>query len=128
MDMCMQSCDDFFFNPYAYAQQSLCYHHHIHPLSFPFLDQCQPTILQSKEFIIPSIIQHMKTLMVMIGMILPSLCFHLRRVRVVSGASAVSSASTSYTKGSCFLSKRKSKIVSRSSVPSRCGRGRRLKK
>ena len=34
MDICMQSCDDFL-NLYAYAQQSLCYHH-IHPLSFPF--------------------------------------------------------------------------------------------
>jgi hypothetical protein len=126
MDICMQNCDDFL-NPYAYAQQSL-YYHLIHLLSFPFLDQYQPTILQSKRFIIPSIIQHMKTLMVMIGIILPSLCFHLCRVRVVSGASTVSSASTSYTKGSCFLSKRKLKIVSRSSVPSRCGRGRRLKK
>lgn len=98
------------------------------PLSFPFLGQYQPTILQSKKFIIPSIIQQIKTLMVTIEMILPSRCFHLSRVRVVSGSSAVSSASMSYTKGSCFPSKRKSNIVSRSSAPSRCGRGRRLKK
>jgi len=70
----------------------------------------------------------MKKLMVMVEIILPSLCFHLCRILGVSEVSAVSSASTSYTKDSCFLSKRKSRIVTRSSIPSRCGRGRRLKK
>ena len=66
--------------------------------------------------------------MVTIGMTLPSLCFHLCHILLVPGASSVASASTSYMKGSCFLSKIKSRIDSKSSAPSRYGRGRRLRK